>query len=55
MSDLTDQMRAAADTLEAVKQLYGVDYNIPIAIDGSIKWLRNEADYLDRPVPGEAS
>ena len=47
----TDQMRAAADTLELVARLYGLSV-FPDEVALSAKWLRHEADVLDRPIPG---
>jgi hypothetical protein len=47
----TDQMRSAADTLEFVARLYALS-NEPESVALSAKWLRHEADVLDRPIPG---
>ena len=47
----TDQMRSAADTLEFVARLYGLSV-FPDEVALSAKWLRHEADVLDRPIPG---
>lgn len=50
MSELTTKMREAADFLEKLNEVYA---------GNTYQWspdsLRYEADYLDRPVPGEAS
>ena len=47
----TDQMRAAADTLEFVARLYALSPQTDkVAL--SAAWLRHEADVLDRPIPG---
>lgn len=47
----TDQMRAAADTLEFVARLYALSPQADqVAL--SAQWLRHEADFLDRPIPG---
>lgn len=50
MSDLTDQMRAAAATLELVARVYNLSPQ-PAAVEMSAKWLRHEANILDRPLP----
>ena len=47
----TDQMRAAADTLEFVARLYALSPQAS-AVALSADWLRREADVLDRPIPG---
>lgn len=47
----TDQMRAAADTLEFVARLYALSAH-PAEVELSAQWLRHEADVLDRPIPG---
>ena len=47
----TDQMRAAADTLEFVARLYALVGNPDRALL-SANWLRQPADTLDRPIPG---
>lgn len=48
----TDQMRSAADTLEIVARLYALSTSEPDSVALSAKWLRHEADVLDRPIPG---
>ena len=48
----TDQMRAAADTLEFVARLYALSGH-PAEVALSAKWLRYEADVLDKPIPRE--
>ena len=51
-ADLSAQMRAAAELLEKFNHLYAVDHG---AGEWSPNLLRKEADYLARPIPGEAS
>lgn len=50
--DLAAEMRSAADLLEKFNRLYAVDGG---AGEWSPNLLRKEADYLARPIPGEAS
>ena len=47
---ITDEMRAAADTIERVVRLYSLGTSDHVAL--SADWLRNEADVLDRPIAG---
>ena len=46
--NLTDQMRQAADLLEMISRLSG--WQEPSLAEWSAAQLRNEADYLDRPI-----
>lgn len=50
MSELTDEMRIAAATIERVVRLYSLGTSDHVAL--SADWLRNEADVLDRPIVG---
>lgn len=47
----TDQMRAAADTVEFIARLYALGDN-PDRVPLSAHWLRDAANTLDRPIPG---
>lgn len=53
MTTMTDRMRSAADTLEFVARIYELASH-PEEVALSAKWLRREADTLDRPIPGAA-
>lgn len=48
---LIAEMRAAAAVLAHLKVSYGCEYNIPIALDKTITWLGQEADYLETHAP----